>query len=221
MGRERNCRAPDRRSDKSDGALMKTVREESELFLIVGLGNPGGDYAGNRHNVGYAVAMEFSGRQGIVLRRKGKLRSRVGRGEVGGKKVIVALPTTFMNRSGEAVARLVSFYGAHPKNVLVVSDDINLPLGRLRIRSEGSAGGHKGLRSVIACLGTMEFPRLRLGIGTGEAEAVTDFVLGDFTQEEKAVMRAGVEQAAEAIETIVKEGLESAMSEYNRVAESG
>lgn len=197
------------------------VTEQRDVFLIVGLGNPGGSYAGNRHNVGYAVAKEFSGRHAIPVRRKGKLRSRVGVGEVGGKKVIIALPTTFMNRSGEAVARLVAFYGVHPKNVLVVSDDINLPLGRLRIRTKGSDGGHNGLRSVIAHLGTMEFPRLRLGIGLEEAESVTDFVLGDFTEEETAIIRRGVERAAEAIETIVKEGAEKAMNEYNRVAESG
>lgn len=197
------------------------VTEQRNVFLIVGLGNPGGAYAGNRHNVGYAVAKEFSARQAIPVRRKGKLRSRVGVGEIGGKKVIIALPTTFMNRSGEAVARLVAFYGVHPKNVLVVSDDINLPLGRLRIRTKGSDGGHNGLRSVIAHLGTMEFPRLRLGIGLEEAEPVADFVLGDFTEEETAIIRGGVEKAAEALETIVKEGAEKAMNEYNRAAESG
>lgn len=207
-------------SDWFEGALRMAVTEQKHVFLIVGLGNPGGAYAGNRHNVGYAVAMEFSARHAIPVRRKGKVRSRIGVGEVANKKVIVALPTTFMNRSGEAVARLVAFYGVHPKNVLVVSDDINLPLGRLRIRSKGSDGGHKGLRSVIAHLGTTEFPRLRLGIGVEQAESVTDFVLGDFTKEETAVIRKSVGRAAEAVETVVREGADRAMSEYNRVAES-
>jgi PTH1 family peptidyl-tRNA hydrolase len=195
------------------------VAEGEGLFMVVGLGNPGEAYAHSRHNVGYEVVREFSERHSILLRRKGKLRSRVGVGEVDGKRVVAVIPTTFMNRSGEAVARAVSFYGVHPKNLLVVLDDADLPLGRLRIRSKGSDGGHKGLRSVIGGLGTMEFPRLRIGIGRVESESLTGFVLGAFSEEERAVVKGAIERAAEAAAVVIAEGVASAMNRYNRAPE--
>ncbi len=187
--------------------------------MIVGLGNPGKAYASSRHNVGCDVAREFSARHSIPLRRKGKLRSRIGVGQVGGKNVIVVVPTTFMNRSGEAVSRAVRFYGVHPKNLLVVLDDADLPLGRLRLRNQGSDGGHKGLRSVIACLGTMDLPRLRIGIGRAEGDSLTGFVLGTFSDDEKAIIRKAMTRGVEAAEAVVAEGVVSAMNEYNRVPE--
>jgi len=187
--------------------------------MIVGLGNPGRAYAHSRHNMGSEVAREFSERHSIRLRRRGKLRSRIGVGEVDGRKVIVAIPTTFMNRSGEAVSRVVGFYGVHAKNLLVILDDVNLPLGRLRIRSKGSDGGHKGLRSVIACLGTMEFARLRIGIGRDESGSLTGFVLGDFSTEEKTVIKGSIERAAEVSDAVISDGVASAMNRYNRPSE--
>jgi len=193
----------------------KKAMDTDAISMIVGLGNPGSSYAQTRHNVGYRVAMRFSERHSIRLRRKRKLKSHVGVGEVAGKQVVVVLPTTFMNRSGEAVASAVGFYGVHPKDVLVILDDVHLPLGRLRIRSKGSDGGHNGLRSVTAWLGTADFPRLRVGVGREESNSLTDFVLGGFSQEEKEVIDGAVERAVEAAKDVVADGVANAMNRYN------
>lgn len=187
--------------------------------MIIGLGNPGKRYMRTRHNLGYAVATRFCERHCIGLRKKRRLRSQIGVGEVAGKKVVAVMPTTFMNRSGEAVASVVGFYGVNPRDLLVIVDDVNLPLGRLRIRSNGSDGGHNGMRSVITWLGTTDFPRLRIGIGKKESRSLTDFVLGDFRRTEACVIEDAVKRAAEAVEDIIVEGIRSAMSRYNRRSE--
>ncbi len=192
------------------------MAETNGIFMVVGLGNPGREYEQSRHNVGFAVAKRFSERHSIRLRRKRKLQCLAGVGEAGGKTVVAVIPTTFMNRSGEAVAVAVGFYGVHPQNVLVILDDVNLPLGRLRIRSKGSDGGHKGLRSVIGYLGTMDFPRLRVGIGRVEEGPLTGFVLAEFEEEQKAVMSAAIERAVDAVEVVITEGVASAMNTYNQ-----
>ena len=124
------------------------------MFMIVGLGNPGREYMHNRHNVGYQMIRRFSENHAIRLRTKRKLASRVGVTQVAGRRVVAVEPRTFMNRSGQAVASAVGFYGVNPKEVLVILDDVNLPLGRLRIRTKGSDGGHNGLKSIITWLGT-------------------------------------------------------------------
>ncbi len=193
--------------------------ETDAILMVVGLGNPGSEYAENRHNVGYKAVMAFAEHCSIRFRRKRSLKSYVGVGEVAGKRVVAVLPTTFMNRSGEAVASAVGFYGVHPKDVLVVVDDVNLPLGRLRLRSKGSDGGHNGLKSVIGWLGTTDFPRLRIGVGKEESGSMTDFVLGDFSEEEKQIVREAIERAAEAVDDFIAEGVAGAMNKYNRVLE--
>ena len=187
--------------------------------MVVGLGNPGKRYARSRHNVGFEVAGEFSRRHEIRLRRKRKLRAHVGVGQACGRKVVAVTPMTFMNRSGEAVASVVGFYGVAPRNVLVVVDDVNLALGQLRIRRKGSDGGHNGLRSVIACLGTTEFPRLRVGIGGGGGGPLSNFVLGDFSAKEERVIREAIERAAEAVGVFVAEGAVAAMNRFNESGE--
>ncbi|HPK72791.1 MAG TPA: aminoacyl-tRNA hydrolase, partial [Vicinamibacterales bacterium] len=137
------------------------------MRIVVGLGNPGRRYQGTRHNVGFAVADEVAGRAGAPFEsgRAETLAARFGRGDAA---VLVAKPLTMMNLSGSAVAGLAGFYRVDPASILVVADDVNLPLGRLRIRAAGSAGGHNGLRSIIDCLGTEGFPRLRVGVGRGD-----------------------------------------------------
>jgi PTH1 family peptidyl-tRNA hydrolase len=182
----------------------------------VGLGNPGRRYASTRHNIGYEALRAFSENHSIRLRRKSALRSRVGVGNIAGKRVVAVAPTTFMNESGDAVARAVGFYGVHPHNLLVLVDDVNLPLGQLRIRQKGSDGGHNGLRSTIARLGTANFPRLRIGIGREESKSLTEFVLGDFSREENTVVEEAVARASEAVELIISEGVSRAMNKYNR-----
>lgn len=213
---------------KVKGGLAEKVGTSDDIFMIVGLGNPGRRYMRSRHNVGYEVAGRFSERHSIRLRRKRKLRCWIGVGEVAGRKVVAVAPTTFMNRSGEAVASAVGFYGVSPRDLLVIVDDVNLPLGRLRIRSKGSDGGHNGLRSVIAWLGTTDFPRLRIGIGKpapcgpdagsdkSRSRPLRDFVLGDFGEKERAVIGDVIEEAAEAVDAILSEGMARAMSRYNR-----
>jgi PTH1 family peptidyl-tRNA hydrolase len=190
------------------------------VFMVIGLGNPGREYARSRHNVGYEVARDFCGRHSFSLRKKRKVRSQVAVGTFAGRRVVALLPTTFMNRSGEAVAPAVAFYGVNPKDLLVVLDDVNLPLGRLRIRGRGSDGGHNGLRSVIAWLGTSDFPRLRVGIGKDESRTLTGFVLGDFTEEEEKPARAAIVRAADAVESVIAEGITVAMNRYNQSGEA-
>lgn len=202
-----------------EGRFAQDVQALDNISMIIGLGNPGKRYMRTRHNIGYEVATRFCERHCIRLRAKRRLRSRVGVGEVAGKRVVAVVPTTFMNRSGEAAASAVGFYGVNPRDLLVIVDDVNLPLGRLRIRSNGSDGGHNGMRSVITWLGTTDFPRLRIGIGKNESRSLTDFVLGDFRKAEASVIGDAIERAAEAVEAIIVEGISSAMSRYNRRSE--
>jgi len=199
--------------------FREDVTVSEGTFMIVGLGNPGRRYMRSRHNVGYEVAREFSQRHSIRLRTKKKFRSRIGVAVVASKRVVAVEPTTFMNRSGEAVAFAVSFYGVRPRDLLVIVDDVNLPLGRLRIRTKGSDGGHNGLKSVITWLRTTDFPRLRIGIGGNESRSLTNFVLGDFAKEERTVIGKVVERAADAVDAIIEEGIPAAMNSYNRSGE--
>jgi PTH1 family peptidyl-tRNA hydrolase len=180
------------------------------------LGNPGKRYAHSRHNVGKEVVTAFCDRHSIRLRRKRLLHSRVGGCQMGGKKVLAVIPTTFMNISGQAVACAVGYYGVHPKNLLVTVDDVNLPAGQLRIRTKGSDGGHNGLKSVIAWLATADFPRLRIGIGMDDSKSLTEFVLENFEHQEKESVRAAVELSADAVETIIVQGISAAMNKYNQ-----
>ncbi|MCX7856073.1 MAG: aminoacyl-tRNA hydrolase, partial [Anaerolineae bacterium] len=155
-----------------------------------------------------APGLEFSRRQ---------KNARVARGTIGGYPVVLAIPQTFMNESGRAVAPLARFYQVPPENLLVIYDDLDLPLGGLRIRPNGSSGGHRGMRSVIEHLGTQAFPRLRIGIGRPPGQMdPADYVLQDFTPDEEAVIEETIKRAIAAIQTWLTEGLEKAMSLYNR-----
>ncbi len=186
------------------------------MKCIIGLGNPGAQYADTRHNVGSWVVTALAKRNDIPLKRK-RLRAIHGKGEIAGQGVLLAWPQTFMNNSGEAVRRLVAFYQIEsPQELLVIYDDINLELGAMRIRRGGSEGGHRGLRSVIAHLGTQEIPRLRLGIGSPPpgVEAV-DYVLSPFKASERKVAQELVERAAECVECYLQHGVEAAMNEFN------
>lgn len=189
------------------------------LRLIVGLGNPGEKYARTRHNVGFDVIDALAQRWQISLSENRKFQGGFGEGmAIAGQKIALLKPTTYMNRSGQAVRAVLDWYKFEPESVLVVYDDMALPLGRLRIRPSGSAGGHNGMKSVIAHLGTQEFPRLRVGIGsTDEAgdRAVVAHVLGKFAPNEKPVVETALDWAMEAIETILRKGTEPAMSAFN------
>lgn len=186
------------------------------MRIVVGLGNPGRRYQGTRHNVGFAVADEVAVRAGAPFEsgRAETLAARFGRGDAA---VLIAKPLTMMNLSGSAVAGLAGFYKVDPASVLVVADDVNLPLGRLRIRAAGSAGGHNGLRSIIDCLGTEGFPRLRVGVGRGDLRRdLADHVLARFDGDERDEVERAVARAADAVETFLAAGIEAAMNRHNR-----
>ncbi|HET6947925.1 MAG TPA: aminoacyl-tRNA hydrolase [bacterium] len=185
------------------------------MKLIVGLGNPGRRYRQTRHNVGWEVISRLARRARIVVDEEDGF-SDVGRGAIGGTRVILARPQTYVNVSGEAVRDLRRRHRLRPQDIVVVVDDLDLPLGRLRLRASGSAGGHNGLKSIIEAIGTTEFPRLRVGIGRPpEGVDPADYVLTPFTSDEQAVVDAALDRAAEAIETAVTEGIETAMNRFN------
>jgi PTH1 family peptidyl-tRNA hydrolase len=187
--------------------------------LVVGLGNPGREYDGTRHNAGFAVLDRVAARQGGSFRRKWRLSAAVAEVVLGAGKVTLAKPGTFMNRSGQAVAALVNWLKAAPANLLVVVDDADLPLGQVRLREGGGSGGHNGLRSIIDALGGAEgFPRLRVGIGrtTPVGGDISGHVLGRFAADEQAAAAAALEAAADTVECCLKEGLTTAMNRFNR-----
>jgi len=185
------------------------------MKLIVGLGNPGRRYRETRHNVGWEVISRLARRARIAVDEEDGF-SDVGRGAIGGTRVILARPQTYVNVSGEAVRDLRRRHRLRPQDIVVVVDDLDLPLGRLRLRASGSAGGHNGLKSIIEAIGTTEFPRLRVGIGRPpEGVDPADHVLTRFTSDEQAVVDAALDRAAEAIETAITEGIETAMNRFN------
>jgi PTH1 family peptidyl-tRNA hydrolase len=193
-----------------------------DVRLVVGLGNPGQAYAAHRHNVGFWCVKRLARNWGI--RFKSSRWARVGEGQVDGQPLVLAKPRTFMNRSGDAVASLLQRYNLSPQQMLVICDDLELPPGSIRLRPRGSDGGHNGLRDIIYAIDSEDFPRLRIGIGrprTGSGEPVTHplivarYVLGEPEPEEQEALEAAVEQAAEAVACILREGLAVAMNRYN------
>jgi peptidyl-tRNA hydrolase, PTH1 family len=185
--------------------------------LIVGLGNPGPEYSDTRHNVGFNVADELARRHDVRFRQSAKWQARTARvavGDSGGADVLLAEPTTFMNRSGWAVRDLVAFYKIAFADMLVMVDDADLPLGKLRIRMRGSAGGHNGLKSIIQELGTVEFPRLRIGVGR-QAGELKNHVLGRFGADERAQIDLAVRTAADAADMFVTDDIVKVMNRFN------
>ncbi len=193
------------------------------MKLIIGLGNPGKTYAHNRHNIGFRCVNHLAKLHFISMKQR-QCRSQTGSGEIAGVKVLLAKPSTFVNRSGEAVGQLVRVYRIPLDDLIVICDDLDLPLGKLRLRAGGSGGGHKGMNSIIESLGSQDFARIKIGIGRpikedgtpiSDEAAIVDYVLSDFTRREETIIKPAIARATEAIECILAEGITAAMNKFN------
>lgn len=185
-------------------------------WLIVFLGNPGLRYEGTRHNAGFMAAEAMSKKTGAAI-NKSRFKALTASCELAGQSVLLMKPQTYMNLSGEAVAQAARFYKVPAERIIVVSDEISLPIGKLRVRAHGSAGGHNGLKSVIACLGTEQFPRVRLGVGAPPHPDydMADWVLSSFKNQDALDMADAAKRAADAVECYIAEGCERAMNRFN------
>jgi len=186
-------------------------------YLVVGLGNPGRRYAGSPHNIGFMVVDRLADREGIRIGRR-EARALVGAGLIAGRAVLLAKPQTFMNLSGPAVEALLAAHSLAPASLVVVYDDHDLPWTALRIRSEGSAGGHHGMESIMARLGTGQFVRVRVGINPGEGRAGPEFLLKPLGREQRKDLAELLEHSAQAVAAIISEGVAKAMTKFNRRA---
>jgi PTH1 family peptidyl-tRNA hydrolase len=185
--------------------------------LVAGLGNPGADYAQTRHNAGFLAVERIGAKHRAEWKQESRFHARVARIAIGPLKVVLCEPQTFMNGSGEAIAPLAAFYKIPPERVLVLVDDADLPLGQLRLRADGSSGGHHGLESIERHLGGRAYPRLRIGIGRGERQVreITGHVLGRFAADERELLEKVLERCVAQVECCLQSGVQKAMSQYN------
>ncbi|MGM0470879.1 MAG: aminoacyl-tRNA hydrolase [Bacillota bacterium] len=185
------------------------------MKLIVGLGNPEPKYSGTRHNIGFAVVNNLANQHQIKITKKEK-QALVGSYHQQGEKVILAKPQTYMNSSGQAVVKLADWYNISPSDIIIIYDDLDLEVGRLKLKAQGSHGGHNGIKSVINQLGTQQVPRLRVGIGRPpEYLSVSDYVLGQFSSQEEVEIEEVINQATSALEVWLTTGITAAMNQYN------
>lgn len=186
------------------------------MYIIAGLGNPGKKYEGTRHNIGYQVVDELADKHGIRV-MESRFKGLIGKGVIGSEKVLLLKPVTYMNLSGESIGEAVHFFKIdEASQLIVISDDISLDVGQLRIRKKGSAGGHNGLKNIIAHLGHEEFMRIRIGVGDKPAGGdLADYVLGSFSREERKKLSETKKNAVLAVETIMSDGIDKAMNLYN------
>lgn len=186
------------------------------MYLIVGLGNPGREYVNTRHNIGFETIDVLCEKYGVSL-NKTKFRADCGEGKIADEKVLFIKPLTYMNLSGESVREFADFYKVENDRIIVVYDDVSLPVGQLRVRPKGSAGGHNGIRNIIYQLGSEEFPRIRIGIGAPPHPdfPMADYVLGKFSKTDTELLIPAVKRAADAPEVIIRNGISAAMNQFN------
>lgn len=186
------------------------------MFAVIGLGNPGMQYETTRHNIGFEVIERLAYENKINVNKK-KHHAFIGEGFIGGEKVVLAKPQTYMNLSGQSVIEIMNWYKIDKKNIIIIYDDVSLPIGLLRIRTQGSAGGHNGIKNIIAHLNSQEFLRIKVGVGEKPPGwDLADYVLSRFTKEEIGQIVESVKNASDAIETILKEGTMQAMNKFNQ-----
>ncbi len=186
-------------------------------MLIVGLGNPETKYEGTRHNIGFAALDSFCEKHNVSL-NKTKYNALVGEATVCGKRLLLAKPQTYMNSSGEAVGKIASFYKIEPENILVIFDDVSLDVGKIRLRRKGSAGGHNGIKSIIAHLNSENFPRIKIGVGQKPHPDydLVDWVLGKFPKSDEANLKEAIDASVNATEEVLARGIDSAMNKYSK-----
>ncbi|MBR0515545.1 MAG: aminoacyl-tRNA hydrolase [Eubacterium sp.] len=185
------------------------------MKIIAGLGNPTREYEGTRHNMGFSAIYQIADRYNIKM-NIARHKALIGTGIIAGEKVMLVMPQTYMNLSGESIGEILRFYKLSPADLIILYDDIDLDVGKLRIRAKGSAGGHNGIKSIIAHIGTETFDRVRIGVGhKPEGWDLADHVLSRFSKEELPVVRDSVSRAADAIEVIISSGIEAAMNKFN------
>lgn len=195
--------------------MNENTKESTNLYLVVGLGNPGKEYQNNRHNAGFMTVDKLAKHLGTTFSRV-EANALIAKTTYEGKRIILIKPQTYMNNSGRSVKQLVKYYKIPLENIIVLFDDVDLPLGTIRIRADGGSGGQKGMLSIIQNLGTQSFPRLRIGIGRppGRMEAAA-YVLQNFSQAEKTILEITIEKAIEAVLVFVMQGIETAMNKFN------
>lgn len=185
------------------------------MKLIVGLGNPTAKYDKTRHNVGFEVIDQLIDRYGIPLDTI-KHKGMYGKGNVNGQAVILLKPMTYMNLSGESIVQVANYYKIEPSDIIVIYDDINLDVGKLRVRQKGSAGGHNGIKNIIEHLGTQDFPRVRVGVGMKPSSMdLAAYVLSHFSEDDQALMNIGYDRACEVVDLLLNDELQKAMNDYN------
>jgi len=191
------------------------------LWAVVGLGNPGKAYSGTRHNVGFSLVKTMAKNRNIRLKKRRYL-SRTIVVDMAGDRILLALPQTYMNNSGQAVKRITDEAGIAPENIIIIYDDLDLSLGEIRVRKEGGAGSHKGMRSIVQDIQTANFPRIRIGIGPLDPNMdAADFVLSSFTKEEQPIVMESLNKAQDALEMILAGSIETAMNTYNQKKTTG
>jgi len=185
------------------------------MYIVVGLGNPTKTYDGTRHNIGFKVIDQIAAKYGISV-NENKHKAKFGKGYIGGEKIILAKPQTYMNLSGESVRALMDYYKVSEDELIIIYDDTSLDVGQIRIRRKGSAGGHNGIKSIINHLGTMEFPRIKVGIGNKPPGwDLADYVLSKFKEEEKDIIKEVAMAACDAVCVIITDGINEAMNQFN------
>ncbi|HIT43106.1 MAG TPA: aminoacyl-tRNA hydrolase [Candidatus Caccovicinus merdipullorum] len=185
------------------------------MYIIAGLGNPSREYEKTRHNAGFDAVDILADKLGVRIEER-KHRALCAKGIIGGERVLLMKPQTFMNLSGESIRDAADFYKVDPEHIIIMYDDISLEVGQLRIRTKGSAGGHNGIKSIIAHLGTQEFPRVKIGVGAKpDRMDLADYVLSRFSQTDRAVMEDAFQEAANAAQMMIQEGADAAMNRYN------